>query len=551
MKPLEQVIERVAGIAAQFQITALDTHLDVCRALVRLGARLEVDIVGGFKAGKSSFLNVLAQQPVLPVGVLPVTAVVTRLSYGPREQVTVHYRDQRTQQIPLDQVRLYVAESENPENQKNVASVAIELPTLKPYEGLSLVDTPGLGAVFQNNTEASLNWLPSAGVVLVAISADRPLSEQDVSLIRELHRFTPRMAILLTKADLLDERQLDEVQTFIRQQVQRLCHLSLPIFPFSIRDQTNRWQQRLHDDLLGPIAASQGEAMAEILRHKLSNLLTEAADYLALGLAATAREQSERTRLRERVLGEKTGFEMFRRQLGILVHDSINNTLPSLLELLQRHQSALHQRLIADFQARSAEWRMNLWRYTRAYERWLKDSLRREWDILSISERQNLLIPLSRAQQHLARTVDHFRLSLAERVERTLGVKIFAGSWEGQVSEPQKPDVSISTSFDSQIDLLWFLIPMTVFRSLVERHFRHRLSLEVKKNLSRLAAQWAESINRRIRELAVQAETLVHREISTIENLLAAQSSKAPALEGARLELLREKERLTDRSALT
>jgi hypothetical protein len=45
----------------------------------------------------------------------------------------------------------------------------------------------------------------------VVTCADRPLSEQDVNLIREVLRFTPKLAILLTKVDLLNDRELAQL----------------------------------------------------------------------------------------------------------------------------------------------------------------------------------------------------------------------------------------------------------------------------------------------------------------------------------------------------
>lgn len=58
-----------------------------------------------------------------------------------------------------------------------------------------LVDTPGLGSVFKYHMQTSENWLPEVGAALLAISADRPLSEHDLSLIHELDRYTPRITL--------------------------------------------------------------------------------------------------------------------------------------------------------------------------------------------------------------------------------------------------------------------------------------------------------------------------------------------------------------------
>ncbi|MGC8865678.1 MAG: dynamin family protein [Bacteroidales bacterium] len=43
---------------------------------------IDVAIVGQFKSGKSSLVNHLLQTDILPTGVIPVSAFVTRVQYG-------------------------------------------------------------------------------------------------------------------------------------------------------------------------------------------------------------------------------------------------------------------------------------------------------------------------------------------------------------------------------------------------------------------------------------------------------------------------------------
>ena len=58
-----------------------------------------VALIGEPNAGKSTLLNALVGQPVLPVGVVPVTSVVTILRYGDRPAATVRFGDGKTEQV--------------------------------------------------------------------------------------------------------------------------------------------------------------------------------------------------------------------------------------------------------------------------------------------------------------------------------------------------------------------------------------------------------------------------------------------------------------------
>ncbi len=87
--------------------------------------------------------------------------------------------------------------------------------------------------------------------------------------------------------------------------------------------------------------------------------------------------------------------------------------------------------------------------------------------------------------------------------------------------------------FDIPFEIVWFLIPMWVFRPLVNRHFLRRIPWEVDKNLHRLAAQWSQAIAASIDELAQQAQEFMRQELATIEGLVSTAQDQRPAIEEA------------------
>lgn len=74
--------------------------------------------------------------------------------------------------------------------------------------------------------------------------------------------------------------------------------------------------------------------------------------------------------------------------------------------------------------------------------------------------------------------------------------------------------------FEHHLDLLWFLIPMGIFRPLIERHFHERLSRALEKSLSRYAAQWVDILNEAIKQMGARTLSSIEAELSTIEELL-------------------------------
>jgi len=110
---------------------------------------------------------------------------------------------------------------------------------------------------------------------------------------------------------------------------------------------------------------------------------------------------------------------------------------------------------------------------------------------------------------------------LNENVKKVLGLELSGAQWEITVSEPAQPDIKTLQTFDLHFDLIWFLIPMFIFRGIFEKDFLKKVPREVEANLSRLASQWETRINQAISEMKKQALQYVENELLTIEALLS------------------------------
>src|SRR5208282_3245557 len=270
MVPPADILNRVTALADELKLANLQPQIAACRNQLNAGNDgIDVAVFGRFKAGKSSFLNHLAGRDVLPVAVVPLTAAITRLRFRPVERAEVRFQNGTVRPVLLADIALYVAERENPDNRKQVAEVEVELPALKELAPIGFVDTPGLGSALAHNTEATLQWLPNVGAALVAVSADAPLSERDESLIEDLRRHTPRIVLLLTKADLLTDPQREEVAEFVRRESRRRWQVQFPLFFYSIRPGWETLRGELMQKLLLPLAQHHSQAGSEILRYKL------------------------------------------------------------------------------------------------------------------------------------------------------------------------------------------------------------------------------------------------------------------------------------------
>lgn len=531
MSPTGEMLNQITALADELRLATLQPQIAACRQLLEQRNGLEVAVFGRFKAGKSSFLNHLAGRTVLPIGVVPLTAVITRLRYGPRDRARVQFLDGREQEIALADVPLYVSENENPRNQRQVATVEIELPELEPHAPLEFVDTPGLGSAFGHNTEAALSWLPRVAVALVAVSADAPLSERDLALLEELRRHTPRIALLLTKADLLTESQRAEVRAFVTGQLRQRWNHAPPVFFYSIRPEWAALKSALQAELLHPLRERGREAGGEILRHKLASLRDQALNYLRVALAAATRAEAARAALRERLLEERRQFDLLRAELNLLPREASARALDEYLERLRPTQRALQMKITAELGAQRAHWRMPLPRLLEAWRGWLQAWLHRELGEVSRAQRTLFCEPLERTRTHLTRALRAFHDRLAAHVEAALGVKLAPREFAPELRQPDAPPVDVAYAFDAAFTSVAWLIPRTLVRRPLERALARKARYEVEKNLSRLAADWRDRIQQVMEEQCRQAEAAARAELDALQGLLAQTASDAPRLQ--------------------
>jgi GTPase SAR1 family protein len=239
---------------------------DVRQLVTRINeGRFFVACVGQFKRGKSTLLGALVGDPILPMGVVPVTAVPTVLRYGNQRTARVLIGETwRT--IPPDDLPLYVSEELNPENSKQVSGVEVFLPSPLLANGMCLVDTPGIGSVFSGNTETTKDFIPQVDAAILLVGADPPISGEELALIEAVAVNVDEILIVLNKIDRVsaDERQQASafatrvVETRLKRAIGRIYEVSA-LSRLNNSANADDWNGLIED--LSRLAGKSGQAM--------------------------------------------------------------------------------------------------------------------------------------------------------------------------------------------------------------------------------------------------------------------------------------------------
>jgi ribosome biogenesis GTPase A len=228
--------------------------------------QLNLAVLGQMKRGKSSFINALLGADILPTGVLPATAVITQIKYGPVPGAVILYTTGAREIVDLNALAEYITEAGNPANRKQVASAEIAYPSPFLKSGIALIDTPGIGSTYVQNTRTTEGYLENVDAGIVVLSVDPPITEIESHFLRNAKEDIPKLFFILNKIDLASAEDVSHISRFLGDQLGGLQLESAEIFCLSAR---RALQEKLQ--AAGTVAPSG----MEIFEQRLQGFLAE------------------------------------------------------------------------------------------------------------------------------------------------------------------------------------------------------------------------------------------------------------------------------------
>jgi len=149
----------------------------------------KVLVVGEFKRGKSTFINALLRQEVLPAYSTPTTAIINEVKWGNKQKAMLYYRKPASgstrspQEIPVDKIEEYVVIKDSDKKEaKESPYEKVELfwPLELCRNGVEIIDSPGLNEN-EVRQQVTVDYLSRVDAVLFVLSCEQlgpSISEQ-------------------------------------------------------------------------------------------------------------------------------------------------------------------------------------------------------------------------------------------------------------------------------------------------------------------------------------------------------------------------------------
>lgn len=246
--------------------------------------KFTIAVLGEFKRGKSSLLNSLIKEKIFPVGILPLTSVITIAEYGEEEKIFVHFLNLPSIEIKKEEIENYVTEKGNSGNRLNVKVVQIFSNSDFLKNNIKLVDTPGIGSVIEENSKVTEGFIKKVDVGIVVTGYDPPLTSNELNMIKTLKKENILSIIVFNKKDLYSREHRIEIENFTKD-VLRKENIEISHFFTISAKYENPEKEGLEDlkNFLNRLAQETSDEIVEkSVKKSIKNLLQELENLLTL-----------------------------------------------------------------------------------------------------------------------------------------------------------------------------------------------------------------------------------------------------------------------------
>lgn len=182
-----------------------------------------IAVVGEFSAGKSTFLNALMGEKILPSFTKETTATINFLRHKEKaehgESGIVFYNDGRQEtleDVDFATISKYVStESIDVDVAKSVSHLDLFLSSKFLEDNVTLVDTPGLNGIAEGHRELTEEQIEKSSASIFLFDANQPGSRSDFAFLTTLRKRVKSILFVLNKIDSIKKSEHETVETVI------------------------------------------------------------------------------------------------------------------------------------------------------------------------------------------------------------------------------------------------------------------------------------------------------------------------------------------------
>lgn len=541
-------------------VTALLERTGVCEEDIKklnnlktkiVNRELVISVIGQFKRGKTSFINGVLEAAVLPVGIIPVTSVATKISYG-EELAEVHFKTGEHQTVALKQLVDYIAEQQNPNNHKGVSFVNLFLPDDFLKAGIVLVDTPGVGSIHQNNTDEAYAFMKDSDAIIFMLSVDSPINEIERKFLVEARNYAAKFYFAINKIDTISPADLAAYLGYCHDV---LCEIMAvdAIELFAISARTKAGMDELFAKIAEDIKVSGDQIIMESVGIKFREVLGVALSHLELYRRAYGMPLKNLEEKRSE-LEEKLGsLDQITRDSTFYLLRHIDELLEQIRTELQDGSAGIREKLTV---AMAAAYQKHRETKPKELEKKLMALLENQLSAQLNDLSEGGLARLSSGYEHLAellnQQIDDLKAFLSKVVAELFGISYQVDATVHTLSSRDDFYVKVNqkpAAFLVDRNDLIYLMPRGYANKKIYARYQSKMLTEVEHNINNMIYNYQYKIRESVRDfkvvLARESDTLKQDLTDLVNRVIADKEDTSKQLGDKIRELDDTCERLT------
>lgn len=215
----------------KFNFPRTSENFNLTRELLEKG-EFNLAVCGKVKNGKSSLINALIGKELLPVCTDVATSRVFKISHSKEEKFYVVYGNGSRKEISKEELAIYGSQAViNKEGEAEIENTISYIQVFTPMdflpEGVSLIDTPGIGSTYPHHTAITTQYIKQADAVMFVMNPT-PLENIEVDFLKEIVTVTPGILFVTTKIDQNGNESVDESLNRNHQIIEKAVGKDLP-----------------------------------------------------------------------------------------------------------------------------------------------------------------------------------------------------------------------------------------------------------------------------------------------------------------------------------
>ncbi|MFD2672978.1 dynamin family protein [Marinicrinis sediminis] len=233
---------------------------------------LNIALCGHFSAGKSTLINGLVGENLLPSSPIPTSANLVRVQYGQTSSsVTLHRRDGSTAHAAIQDL------AEACRDGAAIERVDIEVPSPLLKKGLSFLDTPGVDSTDPAHYAATYEAIHLADLVLFVCDYNHVQSETNFQFLKQLESWSKPCLFVVNQIDKHDDRELpfSRFDQSVRSSLQEWDTQAAAIYYVSKQSNAIRNQRNELIEALGQLASERDAMRVSLLAGSVAGMIEQ------------------------------------------------------------------------------------------------------------------------------------------------------------------------------------------------------------------------------------------------------------------------------------